>query len=546
MGAKRQMKGTNKKLKLWRNVIWCFSFSKKEMGIVLLASCLTLLSAYMSTLEPIYSGAILDSLIDSDFRVFLNFLLILFGLEFANLLVKLLCNRINYKIQKNTTILGESLFFEKVFIRENAEMITGREAEILNIIQNDIPFILSVWTSIIPGFFVSTITLFIISFTLICINVWAFCLTSFLSIIPFFVYYFAGRKEDCFNRESKVLGDTFVSSVKNNMNQCYDITERSEVFFLSSFTEIVLAIFKVYRKKLDLSQLASLLLFGINAVSVFLLYLFLGYSVYIGVNSVGEFLTAVFLSQQLRANVKKYGITCQKLIANTVSIERVRKYMDMNEKRWVEYHPAKNISITFQDVYFAYQRNRMVLKGLSFSFDGPGLFILKGNNGTGKTTILKIILSMLDNAAVAKGRIIVGGIKSPSEIAYLPSNPNLYESGTIRDNLLFGEKGLDGNLLDMFEKVGLTEWLGKQGNGLETFCDREKIGMSKGQLLRFGLLANLVREKKIYLIDEIEEGIDRDSRNEILTLLKELSLNKIVMLVSHSHFFDKEGVIINL
>jgi len=72
------------------------------------------------------------------------------------------------------------------------------------------------------------------------------------------------------------------------------------------------------------------------------------------------------------------------------------------------------------------------------------------------------------------------------------------------------------------------------------------MGLSKGQMMRFSLLGNLIRDRKIYLVDEIEDGIDAESRKKVFSLLRDKAEERLVVVVSHTALFDNEGTIIRL
>ena len=59
--------------------------------------------------------------------------------------------------------------------------------------------------------------------------------------------------------------------------------------------------------------------------------------------------------------------------------------------------------------------------------------------------------------------------------------------------------------------------------------------------MRFSLASLVLRERKVCLIDEIEDGIDAESRREIVSIMKNLSTSKIVMVISHSDIFDSSA-----
>ena len=93
--------------------------------------------------------------------------------------------------------------------------------------------------------------------------------------------------------------------------------------------------------------------------------------------------------------------------------------------------------------------------------------------------------------------------------------------------------------MKVIKKVGLIEWLNTLPDGLDTMFNPKTMGLSQGQMIRFSIASNLLRERKIYLIDEVEDGIDTESRTLILSMLEELAFSKIVVVVSHSSLFDR-------
>lgn len=528
---------------LWKKLGWCFSFTSKEMPLVVLSLVISLLVSYINTLEPVFTGSLIDSLTIPDFRSFVILLALLFSLQAAALLLNLINGRISLSVSKRSTLYGEKLFFEKTIRRGNAGYLRGREAEVLNILQNDMSVVLSIWTSTLPGIFVSFFTLAVISYRLISINIIAFALTVVLSFIPFIVYNAAGKKEAVINREGKVCGDRYVSTIQDSIAMSYESTGKAGSFFLSSFIGRIRDNYSISYRKLNLQQKSRLILFSINILTVSAIYFFLGYSIYRGGNSVGNFMTAVLFSQQLRSMIQNYGGTYQSLLAQSVSIERVRSFMDKEDRECVEYVPQGECSITVENLSFSYG-DCPLFSNFSLKMSGPGLYVIKGANGSGKTTLLRILLSMV-RAEDVSGRIVIGGVSSSSDIAYLPSSPFLY-SASIRDNLLLGEECPDEKLLSLFDKTGLGGWLSQQKDGLDTICDRTSMGLSKGQMMRFSLLGNLIRERKIYLVDEIEDGIDKESREKVFSLLKRLAKERLVVVVSHTSLFDDDGTSVYL
>lgn len=179
------------------------------------------------------------------------------------------------------------------------------------------------------------------------------------------------------------------------------------------------------------------------------------------------------------------------------------------------------------------------LKGVSFDLPNSGMVFVLGKSGCGKSTLLNV-LSGLDN--FDGGDIIYGGksIKNftQSELdgyrnsccGFVFQEYNLIPELNVKDNVALaiemqGEKGVEGKVAEALKKVGL--------GGYES---RKITELSGGQKQRIAIARSIVKEPKIIFADEPSGALDSDTGESIFTLLKELSQNTLVIVVSH----DKE------
>ena len=521
---------------LWKKIKWCWRFTKDDMSLVFVSVVLSLMLSYVNTLEPLYTGSLIDYLISSDFHSFIFTLIRLFLFQGLGILLSMCVGRITLSINKRSTLRGEKIFFTSLIKRENYDWIQGRKAEMLNTLQNDISVVLGIWTNLIPSIFASFFTLFIVSYRLFSINLVAFILTLLLSILPFFIHHIAGKKELALNKTGKKCNDNYVLSFQDSIEYCYEGTSQCQTFFLNSFLKRIKDSFQITYKKFYLSQIYRTVLFFVNIVTESAFYFFLGYGIYTGKNSVGVFMVAILYSQQIRALIKNYGSIYQSILAKSVSIDRVKGVLEFHNNSYLQLSSSKDFSISIRDLSFGYG-NLEVFKDYNLDICGSGLYLIKGKNGCGKTTLLKILAGMTPKECIKKGEITILGVESEEDIAYIPSAPYI-ASLTIKDNLLLGQTKSDEEIMKIIEKVGLSEWFKTLPNGLDTIFDYKTMGLSQGQKVRFSLASNLLRERKIYLIDEIEDGIDSESRTLVMSILSELSNTKIVVVVSHSNLFD--------
>lgn len=180
------------------------------------------------------------------------------------------------------------------------------------------------------------------------------------------------------------------------------------------------------------------------------------------------------------------------------------------------------------------------LKGINVQFGENGMIFILGKSGCGKSTLLNL-LGGLDYPTA--GEIVIEG-KSSAEFTKLDYDN--YRNTNV--GFVFQEY----NLLNEFtvrENVGLALQLqGKKPNGEQIDVMLKKVGLeldekrrpselSGGQKQRVAIARALIKEPKIIFADEPTGALDSKTGNEILTLLKELSRDRLVIVVSHDEEF---------
>ena len=243
-------------------------------------------------------------------------------------------------------------------------------------------------------------------------------------------------------------------------------------------------------------------------------------------------MAAVLFSQQIRNIINGYGSVYKNLLAQSVSIDRVKSMLETETHPYISYYPLEKLELSAHSISFKYD-SKMIIDKMSFSFEAPGLYLIKGENGSGKTTLINLIAGLLENKGLQNGRITISGCISSDDLLLIPSSLFLFHS-TVRDNLLWGDKVLLSNI----DNLGLMSWFMDLKDGFDTIIDQKVIGLSKGQMIRFALASALSRERKIYLFDEIESGIDVSSKEMLRKTIAQLSKSKLVIIVSHSNLFD--------
>lgn len=203
--------------------------------------------------------------------------------------------------------------------------------------------------------------------------------------------------------------------------------------------------------------------------------------------------------------------------------------------------------IEFRKVVKIYKPKKGVpveaLKEVSFSLPDTGLFFILGRSGSGKSTALHL-LGGLD--AATDGDILVNG-KSTKDFTqkdwdayrnaragFVFQDYNLFDDFTVRKNIalaleLEGQKKFDEKIASVLSEVGLS--------GYEKRSPKE---LSGGQKQRVAIARALVKDPTIILADEPTGALDSETGAEIFELLRSLSKDKLVVVVSHDREFAAE------
>lgn len=194
--------------------------------------------------------------------------------------------------------------------------------------------------------------------------------------------------------------------------------------------------------------------------------------------------------------------------------------------------------IVFDDVYFGYQEDQKILKGLNLHINKGEHVALVGLNGAGKSTIFKILLGYYP---IAHGNVIIAG-KSLGDynleelrdlIAYVPQDVHLF-SGSVEENLRFAKPDL--TLEEVTTAVKATyadEFIRRMPKGYQTKLSKLGNSLSGGQKQRIAIARALLKDAPIVLFDEATSALDSESESQLQQGLSQLIRGRTVITIAH-------------
>lgn len=290
-----------------------------------------------------------------------------------------------------------------------------------------------------------------------------------------------------------------------------------------------------YTKTSSLNSSLSSLILGVPIV---LLITFGGYMVLDGSISLGTFTAFLAYTSIFFSPISQLSGIWTSYKSSLPAFDRLKEILDMEEETGKE--GELNVTdgdITFENVWFSYD-NRYILNGFNATFK-KGLNYIVGDNGTGKSTILKLICSLYP---VEKGSIKVDGqdiikIKRESlirNISMIFSDPYLFD-GTIYENLRIGNLNATYDEVKSVAKlVKIHDFIETTPNKYDTQVGESGIMLSSGEKQKIALARAVLKNSPIILLDEVTKSIDKDSRKSINEVIDKLKMEKTVIIVTHN------------
>ncbi|MBR3628676.1 MAG: ABC transporter ATP-binding protein, partial [Elusimicrobia bacterium] len=315
-------------------------------------------------------------------------------------------------------------------------------------------------------------------------------------------------------KEQFFINKYYDSSVKYTSAQKY-------FHFLEQFPKLLIESFVV---SVILSVIMFLLYKGIDASTIII--------------QMAVFAMAAF---RLMPSMNRMQIALSALMYYTPSLNVV--YRDLKNTRVVNYlEPEENRTLNMEkdicinNISYKYPNTeKYIFKNISFNIKKGTSIGFVGVTGAGKTTIVDVILGLLNPT---EGSITIDGMNVHknkkawfSKIGYVPQIIYLTDD-TIKNNILFyDDENVDEEQLNMvIEQAQLKDFIDSLPNGLETIVGERGIRLSGGQRQRIGIARALYKKPELLVLDEATSALDNETEKAVMQAIEHL-YGKITMLV---------------
>ena len=320
--------------------------------------------------------------------------------------------------------------------------------------------------------------------------------------------------------------------------KAYTAEKREELSFARGAHRLFRNVAKTVTGVSAISSFSSVI---IGAIAVVMIVIG-GNAVQAGTMSLGDLLMYISFTFLLAMPVIELTSIGTQVTEALAGLDRIREIMQMgteddeDQKRL----PLPNIkgTIDFDDVWFEYEKAVPVLKGVSFHAEAGATTALVGSSGSGKSTILSLVLNFIQPT---KGEIKVDGkdlqdvrLRDYRSHLGVVLQDNFLFDGSILDNIRFANPHANlEKIKEMCRVANADEFIEKFPNGYDTIVGERGVKLSGGQRQRIAIARALLADPRILILDEATSSLDSESEALIQEGLRRLRQGRTTFVIAH-------------
>lgn len=514
--------------------IWIYAYVRKYWLAIIIYTGIGLIGTGTSLFTSVLSKDLVDIITQHRASELIKTLAMYIGFTLANLLLSQALDYISMMISIKVNNEIKADVFEKMLLTRLEPLMAYHTGDLLTRWSSDVSTISDGVLSWIPNLVINTV--------------------RFLSALAIVLYYdpafallaMAGMPV------SLIMSKTLLSRMQSRNRESAELSARMMGFNQETFSNIqtikAFDLIPLYVKTLRQYQndfwnlkkkyqkLGILISIFMSLVGLAVSYSCYGmgiYRVWTGSISYGTMTLFLSMSGTLTGTLNSLMQMVPSAIGITTSAGRLIDILGMPREDYSAHHQVEEfynrnqdvgLSLSIKDMDYAYYNGNQIFCKTSFFAKPHEIVALVGPSGEGKTTLLRIILALIEPQAgsleiYAEGREADRITYSPSIrqlFSYVPQGNTMF-SGTVAENMRnVKPDATDEEIIDCLKTACAWDFIKKLPDGIQSKIGERGGGFSEGQAQRLSIARALIKKSPILLMDEATSALDVDTERNIL------------------------------
>ena len=498
----------------------------------------------------IASKYLIDAVVNHNNETIISIAVMVIGLAVFQILVNAVSSLVSSRVGTRVSNEIRSRIYESMATANWENIKQYHSGDLVNRLEGDVSSVSGSVISFLPGL----LTKFLQFFGCLGIVLYYDVTLAFLALMSAPVLFFSSRFMTKMMRKYNLESRQMNGKVLSFSEESFQNLQTVKAFGLTKeYSEKFKALLESYRNmRLAHDKFTILTTLVLSFIGLGVAYSCYGWGVYrlwSGAITFGTMTLFLQLSGSLTSSFSAIVSTIPSVISVATAAGRVKEITELPRENVEDFEKVrsklslareKGVSVAAEGVTYSYaDGDRNVLNDVSF-FAHPGETIaFVGPSGEGKTTILRLLLGLVDKSkgtlkvTLADGEEIDISPSTRQFCSYVPQENAIF-TGTIAENLrIVNENATDEDLKNALKTADALDFVEALPLGINTMVGERGVNFSEGQVQRLSIARAVLCKAPLLIMDEATSALDNDTEERVLKALLESDGKRICIITTH-------------